>query len=468
MFHTLIFLSALILAQAADIPTQVHISLAGQDSNGNANSMAVSWNTKGQTKTSLVKYGTSSGVYTSSASGLSSAYYETYNHHVVLGTLSPSTVYYYVVGDDESGWSNELTFKSAIPSAELRGNFSFVVFGDLGVVNGDPTNNYINSIKDDVSLIWHGGDVSYADDSFLHLDCVFKFCYEDTFDTYMNNIQPWASKLPYMVSPGNHEADCHDPACLTDSERRAKLSNFTAYNNRFHMPSQESGGVLNMHYSFNYGNIHFISLDTETGYPGAAEETRYVLPCGGFGDQLTWLENDLIKANQDRDVRPWIFAIGHHPMYNGNSINAEFQAAMENLFYKYGVDIYFAGHVHSYERDYPVYQGIPETSYNNPAATTHILVGGAGNDEMHNAKAKGFKDPSPREGKGLSSWWSSDDNGPWTVVTDKDDNLGIGKVHIVDDSNLRFDYIRTSTGEVFDTINLTRDHSRYGKNILKH
>ena len=47
--------------------------------------------------------------------------------------------------------------------------------------------------------------------------------------------------------------------------------------------------------------------------------------------------------------------LGHRPMYQGKSINTEFQAAMENLFNKYGVDIYFSGHVHSYERDYPVY-----------------------------------------------------------------------------------------------------------------
>jgi hypothetical protein len=41
-------------------------------------------------------------------------------------------------------------------------------------------------------------------------------------------------------------------------------------------------------------------------------------------------------------------------MYQGGSVNKEFQAAMEDLFYNYGVDVYFSGHVHSYERDYPV------------------------------------------------------------------------------------------------------------------
>jgi hypothetical protein len=264
---------------------------------------------------------------------------------------------------------------------------------------------------------------------------------------------------------GNHEADCHDPACLLSSEKREKLSNFTAYNNRFRMPSPESNGVLNMHYSFNYGNIHFVSLDTETGYHNAAEETKYVMPCGGFGDQLTWLENDLIQANKERDIRPWIFIAGHHPMYNGDSINTDFQVAMEEMFYKYSVDVYFAGHVHSYERDYPVYKGqVDAAKYNNPLATTHLLIGGAGNDEMKDAKAtveKYFKDPSPKEGKGMTKWYKSTADGAWTVVTDKDDHLGIGKVTIVDDNNLKFEYIRTSTGEVFDSMNLYRDHSKY-------
>lgn len=30
-----------------------------------------------------------------------------------------------------------------------------------------------------------------------------------------------------------------------------------------------------MHFSFNYGPVHFISIDTETGYPGAAEEVYF-------------------------------------------------------------------------------------------------------------------------------------------------------------------------------------------------
>ena len=444
---TLALFSALGAVMAADLPTQVHIALAGLDSNGDSNSMTVSWNTKGATTTSTVKFGTSSGVYNNAATGAAAAYYETFNHHVTLGTLAPNTQYFYIVGDDASGWSKEYTFKSAPTYNQLRGNFSFFVFGDMGEKRADDSERYIKANKESVDLIWHAGDVGYADDSFLHLGCMTEFCYEKAFDDYLNDAEEWASLRPYMVMPGNHEADCHDPACLLSRERREKLSNFTAFNGRFKMPSKESGGIMNMFYSFNYGNVHFISFDSETDYPNAPLATRYVLPCGGFGDQLKWLEQDLIKANENSAERPWVLVAAHRPMYHSTNINKELQAAVEELFYKYGVDIYITGHVHSYERNYPTYQGVPEKTYQNPRAPSHLLIGGAGNDEMKDVPNNDVSAP-----------------GPWTVVTDG--NYGIGKITIEDDNNLSFDYIQTTTGKVFDTFHLYRDHSAYGKKLL--
>ena len=130
----------------------------------------------------------------------------------------------------------------------------------------------------------------YADDSFTHYGCYTKFCYEKVYDEYMvAAAEHWTTKVPYMTTPGNHEAECHSPACLFSKERRENLSNFTAYNERFKMPSAESGGVLNMHYSFNYRNVHFISIDTETGYPDAPEAKRMVLKCGGVSFVLFWV-----------------------------------------------------------------------------------------------------------------------------------------------------------------------------------
>merc|ERR1719502_2508414 len=141
---------------------------------------------------------------------------------------------------------------------------------------------------------------------------------------------------------------------------------------------------MNMWHSFNYGPVHFIALDLETGFPGAAEEKRYVLKCGGFGDQIAWLEEDLKAAVESRKERPWIVAGGHHPMYNGGSVDKKMQAAIEPLLAKYGVDVFFTGHVHSYERDYPTLNTTTVVkSYEAPGVPTHVMIGGPGNDEMN-------------------------------------------------------------------------------------
>ena len=40
------------------------------------------------------------------------------------------------------------------------------------------------------------------------------FEYEGAYNDYMNWIENLTSTLPYHVSVGNHESECHDPACV--------------------------------------------------------------------------------------------------------------------------------------------------------------------------------------------------------------------------------------------------------------
>ena len=140
--------------------------------------MAISWVSVANTPTSVVKYGTESGNLQLFASGHSSAYWETFHHHVVIEQLTADTIYFYQVGDVEGGFSQELQFKSA-PLSSKDMKMSFAVFGDLGLVHGDSSVALLQSWaeKGAVNLVWHGGDVSYADDSFTHKGCVSKFCY---------------------------------------------------------------------------------------------------------------------------------------------------------------------------------------------------------------------------------------------------------------------------------------------------
>jgi len=150
-----------------------------------------------------------------------------------------------------------------------------------------------------------------------------------------------------------------------------------------------------MYFSFDYGIAHFITISTEYGYPKA--------PFGDDdGNQLRWLEQDLMIANKNRDQVPWIFVIGHRPIYSAakddhvgddpDKDEVHLQEAIESLLHEYQVNVYFTGHVHLYERQWPVYQDqVVSFDYNSPNSTVHIVSGAAGNVENLNS----FNSPPP-------------------------------------------------------------------------
>ena len=77
IFIAILAVSTAVMGVLADnMPSQVHIALAGVDKDGNPNGMAIGWQTANDTKTTVVKYGTTSGKYDFSAEGSSAAYYE--------------------------------------------------------------------------------------------------------------------------------------------------------------------------------------------------------------------------------------------------------------------------------------------------------------------------------------------------------------------------------------------------------
>lgn len=207
------------------------------------------------------------------------------------------------------------------------------------------------------------------------------------------------SSVPYMVLVGNHEAECHSPACQLSQAKKDMLGNYTAYNSRWKMPYKESGGALNMWHSFDHGPTHFTSLSAETDYPNAPTN-QYTLTNknGNFGDQLGWMETELKKANANRDNVPWIIVGVHRPIYDVGGCdddgvptgdNLYLQEAFEALFLKYKVDVVVVGHRHYYERQLPianssaVMDGVSSDYkiYDNPQAPVHILTGAAGNVE---------------------------------------------------------------------------------------
>ena len=107
----------------------------------------------------------------------------------------------------------------------------------------------------------------------------------------------------------------------------------------------EAGGSSSgteAYYSFDYGNIHFVALDSQgsSRTPG--------------GDQLLWLDLDLSETTQD-----WIIAFWHHPPYSKGAHDSDVELRQvemrENalpILESRGVDLVLCGHSHNYERSF--------------------------------------------------------------------------------------------------------------------
>ena len=93
-------------------------------------------------------------------------------------------------------------------------------------------------------------------------------------------------------------------------------------------------------FSFDYGNSHWVVLDSNA----------YVDVAGS--DLLQWVERDLEAAKKAR----WKFVAFHHPGFTSSRTHLQEQQMrlMAGIFEKYKVDIVFTGHVHNYQRTYPL------------------------------------------------------------------------------------------------------------------
>lgn len=425
-----------------DEPQQVHLAVA---SNAQTE-MVVMWHTA-IVATSSVVYGTSAENLNLRTNGTSSTYLKglesvnvtaTYNHVVELKGLKSDTKYYYQCV------SNGKT--SAVYSFQTAGDvaFSAAIFGDMGLYESESTVELLKSV--DVDMYMHVGDVSYADNWLIHN--LATFGYEKVWNDFLNVIMPFAANKPYMVVAGNHETECHSPfVCLANQKLKLALGNFTAFNHRFQMPSKGSNGVDNLWYSFDYGAVHFVVISAETNFPGSPDDTYTGESLRDFGDQPKWLENDLRLAYQNRDNVPFVIVLGHRPVYTIYSSKedepigqaAKLQAWLEPLFEKYKVDMYISGHVHSYERQSPIYESKPyftsKTQHNNPGHTMYIVHGSSGNEESLNTIDK------PKR-KNVPSW----------SISNEPSQLGVGLLHIDSKTKLRWEYISATSKQPMDTL----------------
>ncbi len=304
------------LAFAATVVRGPYLQSASSDS------ITVRWRTDVATDSSI-RYGASATSLTSLASNAT----PTTEHIVKLTGLSPNTKYFYNVGSSSAVQAGDATyyFKTS-PTAGTSLPTRIWVIGDAGTgTSGQAAvynayRNYTASTYTDFWLML--GDNAYTSGT------------DTEYQTKMFNVYPEIMRQsPLWTTIGNHDGVSADSAMQTGP-----------YYDMVTLPKNgEAGGVASgteAYYSFNYGNIHVVVLDS-------LQTSRSTT-----GAMMNWLKNDLANV-----TATWLIAIWHHPPYTKGSHDSDtetnliemrqnFLPVLEN----YGVDLVLTGHSHSYER----------------------------------------------------------------------------------------------------------------------
>jgi hypothetical protein len=220
-----------------------------------------------------------------------------------IGALEPSTIYCYQIGTDSETMNQRTGFRTA-PSATGDQPVRFLAFGDSG---GGGTDQY--ALADQMmtvpyDLIIHTGDIAYD---------------SGTIDQYEDNVfgvyGDIFRNVPFFPSAGNHDY---------------KTNQGAPFREVFNLPG-DSGEKW---YSFDYGRVHFVALDTESDY----------------STQAAWLDKDLAATQL-----PWKVIYMHRPPYSSGEHGSDttLRNKLAPVLHRYGVQLVLAGHDHDYERMKP-------------------------------------------------------------------------------------------------------------------
>ena len=230
--------------------------------------------------------------------------------------LAPATYYCYAI----AGLTTRIGFRTAPPPG-ADASVRFAVFGDSGDggVGQAAVRDRLQSLPAD--LILHTGDVAYETGTLDQFEQRF-------FRVYQRMLE----SVPIFPIAGNHEHYSTGAGPFLEV---------------FDLPENGSEFGREYWYSFDFGDVHFVGLDTEQ--LGAEQEA--------------WLDRDLSQSH-----RRWTVVYFHRPPfsagYHGNA--ADVEQAFVPILQSHGVPIVFAGHEHSYERTRPI------------GGVTYVITGGGG------------------------------------------------------------------------------------------
>jgi hypothetical protein len=278
---------------------------------------------------------------------------------VTLTALKPGTKYQYAIAAGATV-SPAATFATEEKNVE---NFKFLVFGDSQ--SGDFRNPdyalWHQTIRNayqrnpDARFFVNVGDLVEVGQSTEH------------WRQWFNAAQGVIDTIPALPVQGNHETFS---LTLFPSDPKPVY-----YMHQFRLFQNGPEGLKTQVYSYDYGPVHFVVLDSQQ----AEESARY-------GDilkaQQVWLAQDLAATRQ-----PWKIAFFHKPPFYNRPArpNDAVKTAFCPLFDQYHVDLVLNGHEHILARTPPMKGGRAQASAQE--GTVYYVTGRSGAKYYHDSAA---------------------------------------------------------------------------------
>ncbi len=357
------FVSANVFAQTPLLTRGAYLQM------GTANAMTVRWRTNVATD-SRVQFGTIQGSLSQTADDANL----TTEHEVRLTNLTADTKYFYSIGSTSAtlAGNDANHFFRTSPNPGQANPYRVWVLGDSGTADANAQavrNAYLTyNGSSYTTLLLMLGDNAYDTGT----DSEYQRAVFDMYPTVLRQTPLWSTI-------GNHETaqSTNPPSSLP-------------YFQMFTFPTvAEAGGVASgteKYYSFNYGNIHFVCLDSMTSSRATG------------GAMLTWMQNDLAQ-----NIQPWVIAFWHHPPYTKGSHDSDTETQLAEMRQNvlpmlegYGVDLVLSGHSHSYERSFLIggHYGTSSTF-----TSTMKKAAGSGREDIDGVYRKSALSPNlPHEG----------------------------------------------------------------------
>lgn len=292
--------------------------------------------------------------YGSAATAIST---EAMNSYTATVTgLTPNTTYSYRVGVN-GNMSDICTFKTA-PSD--NSNFTFTMIGDpqndFDVDDQLASNKTFAAVANKVpnsSFTYIVGDFT---------DLANQAQWNGFFGTGANQL---FQSLMTVGAEGNHEVTGYDGTSSTKSHLD---TNAVLFNEHFNFPSVTYNGTLLRNcYSFDYGPVHFMTVNTNY-----SDSKLGFNPTPGLSAMAAWLDADASASK-----KPWKIVLLHKDLYSGATHVSdpdltELRKALTPVINKNHIDAVLGGHDHTFARGFvdatgakvnPIVQSQSSTSY---------------------------------------------------------------------------------------------------------